>query len=283
MELFEEIEERFIDVNGIKLHTIIAGSGEPIIFLHGFPEFWYGWKNIILGLKNDFKLIVPDTRGISLSDKPEGVENYGIKFLINDVKRLSEELNLGKFILCGHDWGGAIAWAFAEEHPELVKKLVIINAPHPKALQSAFRTSNEQKKASAYILDFIKSGYEDIILADDCQMLKETVFYGTNNEDVFSDFDKSKYMEAWKQPGAIKAGLNYYRAMRGNKDSTGIISVPTLVLHGMGDRYLRPVLLEILPELIKDLKIIKIEDSTHWVMQDAPDVVVSSIREFAKK
>jgi len=90
-------------------------------------------------------------------------------------------------------------------------------------------------------------------------------------------------MEAWKQPGAIKAGLNYYRAMGANKDSTGIISVPTLVLHGMKDRYLRPVLLEILPEFIKDLKIIKIEDSTHWVMQDAPDVVVSSIREFANK
>ncbi len=283
MELFEEIEERFIDVNGIKLHTIIAGSGEPIIFLHGFPEFWYGWKHIILGLKDDFKLIVPDTRGINLSDKPEGVENYAIKVLINDVKKLSEELNLGKFILCGHDWGGAIAWAFAEEHPELLKKLVIINAPHPKALQSAFRTGKEQKKASAYILDFIKPGYEDVILADDCQMLKKTVFYGTNNKDVFSDLDKSKYMEAWKQPGAINAGLNYYRAMTANRDTVGIISVPTLVLHGMKDRYLRPVLLEILPKLIEDLKIIKIEDSTHWVMQDAPDVVISSIREFAKK
>ena len=277
----ESIEEKYIEVNGIKLHTIIAGSGEPLILLHGFPDFWYGWKDVIEGLNQDFKLIVPDTRGINLSDRPEGVNNYGIKVLIDDVKKLSEQLNLGKFILCGHDWGGAIAWAFAEEHPELLKKLVIINAPHPKALQSAIRTSKEQRKASAYILDFIKPGYEDVILADDCQMLKETVFDGPINKNTINDLDKSKYMEAWKQPGAIKAGLNYYREMRPNKDSTGNITVPTLVLHGMKDRYLRPVLLEILPKLIKDLKIIKIEESTHWVMQDAPDVVISSIREFA--
>ena len=144
----ESIEEKYIEVNGIKLHTIIAGSGEPLILLHGFPDFWYGWKDVIEGLNQDFKLIVPDTRGINLSDRPEGVNNYGIKVLIDDVKKLSEQLNLGKFILCGHDWGGAIAWAFAEEHPELLKKLVIINAPHPKALQSAIRTSKEQRKAS---------------------------------------------------------------------------------------------------------------------------------------
>ena len=133
------------------------------------------------------------------------------------------------------------------------------------------------------MLDFRKPWYENEILANDCQMLKETVFNGPTNKNAFSDFDKSKYMEAWKQPGAIKAGLNYYRAMKAEIDSSGIISVPTLVLHGMKDKYLRPVLLEILPELIKYLKIIKIEDSTHWVMQDAPDVVVSSIREFVKK
>ena len=279
----ESIEEKYIDVNGIKLHTIIAGSGEPLILLHGFPDFWYGWKNIILGLKDDFKLIVPDTRGINLSDRPEGVENYGIKILINDVRKLSETLNLGKFILCGHDWGGAIAWAFAEKYPELVKKLIIINAPHPKALQSAFRTSAEQRKASAYFLDFIKPGYEDVILANDCQMLKETVFNGPINKNAISKFDKSKYMEAWKQPGAIKAGLNYYRAMSADRDATGIITIPTLVLHGMKDRYVRPLLLDILPKFIKDLEIIKIEDSTHWVMQDAPEVVISSIREFANK
>jgi pimeloyl-ACP methyl ester carboxylesterase len=282
MELFEEIEERYVEVNGVKLHTVVVGSGEPIILLHGFPDFWYAWKNVIMELKNEFQLIVPDTRGINLSERPEGVENYDIKILVNDVKKLSEELNIGKFTLVGHDWGGAIAWVFAEMHPDLLKKLIIINAPHPKALQRAFRTSKEQKMASAYMLDFRKPGYEDVILANDCQMLKEMVFNNPNSKKSMSEYDKNKYLEAWKQPGSIKAGLNYYRAMKADQDSTGIISLPTLVLHGMKDQYILPVLLEILPELIEDLKIIRIEDSSHWVMHDVPDVVVSSIREFVK-
>ena len=99
----ESLEEKYIEVNGVKLHTMITGSGEPLILLHGFPDFWYGWKYVIEGLKDDFKLIVPDTRGINLSDKPEGVENYEIDILANDIIELSKKLNLGKFTVVGHD------------------------------------------------------------------------------------------------------------------------------------------------------------------------------------
>ena len=135
MELFDLIEEHFIETNGIKLHTIIVGSGEPIILLHGFPEFWYGWKNIILGLKSKFKLIVPDMRGYNLSDKPEGVDNYKVSILVEDIKGLAESLNLGKFYLVSHDWGGVVGWIFAEMYPEFLKGLIILNAPHPKIFQ----------------------------------------------------------------------------------------------------------------------------------------------------
>ncbi len=130
MNLFKEIEEVYIDTNGIKLHTIVIGSGEPIILLHGFPEFWFCWKSVIPELKENFKLIIPDMRGYNLSDKPNDVKKYKMEYLIGDIKGLIEELNLKRVYLAGHDWGGVVAWAFAEKYPELLKKLIIINAPH---------------------------------------------------------------------------------------------------------------------------------------------------------
>jgi pimeloyl-ACP methyl ester carboxylesterase len=106
MELFDEVEEKFVETNGIKLHTVIIGEGPPLVLLHGFPNFWYGWKSVIPCLKSDYKLIIPDMRGYNLSDKPKGVKNYKTELIINDIKGLIESLSLGKVFLAGYDWGG---------------------------------------------------------------------------------------------------------------------------------------------------------------------------------
>ena len=275
MELLNEIEEFFIEINGIKLHTVIIGSGEPLILLHGFPEFWYCWSKVIPLLRDDFKLIIPDMRGYNLSDKPKGVENYKIELLIEDIKCLSEELKLGKFYLAGHDWGGAVAWIFAEKYPELLKKLIILNTPHHKIFQESLRTDKEQQEASFYIFKFLKPNGEKFIIEDDYKWLKKAVF--TKN---FSDNDKEKYIEAWSQPGAILGGVNYYRANTSFKDWKGIINVPTLVLWGMQDVALMPQLLEGLSNYVKDLRIERHEKSSHWITHDAPEFVSSKIRKF---
>ncbi len=144
MEIFNEMEERFVEINGIKLHTVIIGSGEPLMLLHGFPDFWYGWRDIILGLKDKYRLIVPDMRGYNLSDKPEGVENYTLEILVDDIKKLSEALNLGKFSLAGHDWGGPVAWGFAEKYPESLRKLILCNGPHLIVMRKALSKSKIQ-------------------------------------------------------------------------------------------------------------------------------------------
>lgn len=176
MEIFNEMEEKYIETNGIKLHTVIIGSGEPIMLLHGFPDFWYGWRDIILGLKDKYKLIVPDMRGYNLSDKPEGIENYTLKILIDDIKGLSEALKLGKFNLGGHDWGGPIAWGFAEKYPELLKKLIIINGPHPKVFSKLITKDKTQRKASGYIFKFIQPDSEKALIENEFQFLKLVVF-----------------------------------------------------------------------------------------------------------
>jgi len=280
MELFDEIEEKLIKTNGIKLHTVMIGEGPPLVLLHGFPDFWYGWKSVISGLKSDYKLIIPDMRGYNLSDKPKGVSNYKIELLIDDIKGLIESLNLGKVYLAGHDWGGVVAWAFAEKYPDMLQKLAILNAPHMKIFQQKLRTDKKQQKASFYIFEFLKPDGEKLLFKDDYKWLKFAVFEGMKNKSNFTDFDKEQYLRAWAQPGAILGGVNYYRANVSFKDFTGKITVPTLVIHGMKDIAVLSSVLDGLSDYIDDLKIVRAEDSSHWVMHDQPKLVISSFKEF---
>jgi pimeloyl-ACP methyl ester carboxylesterase len=280
MELFDEIEEKLIETNGIKLHTVMIGEGPPLVLLHGFPDFWYGWKSVISGLKSDYKLIIPDMRGFNLSDKPKGVSNYKIELLIGDIKGLIESLNLGKVYLAGHDWGGAVAWAFAEKYPDMLHKLAILNAPHMKIFQQKLRTDKKQQKASFYIFEFLKPDGEKFLFKDDYKWLKFAVFEGMINKKDFTDFDKEQYLKAWRQPGAILGGVNYYRANTSFKDSTGKITVPTLVIHGMKDIAVLPSVLDELSNYVSDLKVIRAENASHWVMHDVPELIISSFKEF---
>lgn len=280
MDLLEEIEERHIEVNGVKLHTVIVGKGEPIVLLHGFYDFWYSWKDVMIALKDEYRLIVPDTRGINLSDKPEGVDNYYPEVLVNDIKGLAEVLELDKFILVGHDWGGSIAFGFATMYPELLKKLIVLNTMHSGLLAKLIRTDKEFRSSTTYQLDFIKEGSEDTLDRD----------WESFNDNLLStkdDFDKEIYLKAWKQPGALKAGLNYYRAAykraregKNPEDWGGKIDIPTLVIWGKKDKVLRPILATGLKEFIANIKIVWSEEAGHFIMADDPKIVISSIREF---
>ncbi|MHA1459401.1 MAG: alpha/beta fold hydrolase [Promethearchaeota archaeon] len=290
MELLNEIEEKFVETNNIKLHTIAIGEGPPLVLLHGFPDFWYGWKSVISGLKSDYQLIIPDMRGYNLliipdmrgynlSDKPEGVENYKIDTLVEDIRGLIESLGLGKVFLAGHDWGGIVAWAFAEKYPELLQKLAILNAPHMKIFQQKLRTDKKQQKASYYVFEFLKPDGEKFLFENDKKWLKFALFEGMINKTDFTEFDKRQYLSAWTQP-AILGGVNYYRANTNFEDWKGIITVPTLVIHGMKDRAVLSSVLEGLSNYVSDLKIVRAENASHWVMHDVPELVISSFKEF---
>jgi len=225
------------------------------------------------------------------------------QLLINDIKGLSESLNLGKFYLVGHDWGGPIAWAFAGMFPELLEKLILINGPHPLIIRDLIATDEDQRKASSYIFEFLKPDSANNLMDNDFQILKAVLNMDFQNlagllrgsgiddisempkrEKLLSKFDEEKYVEAWSQPRAVNAGLDYYRASVTEqligKAWSGDINVPTLVIHGMKDVALTPKILNGLEDYVKDLKIVKIEDASHWVMVDAPDIVNSSIRKF---
>ncbi|MHA1145602.1 MAG: alpha/beta fold hydrolase [Candidatus Helarchaeota archaeon] len=280
MSFLDEIEERNVNTNGIRLHTVLIGKGKPLVLLHGFPDFWYGWKSVIPGLRDHFRLILPDMRGYNTSDKPEGMENYGIDILVQDMVGLFEELGFDKINLAGHDWGGLVAWAVAEQYPDLIEKLIILNAPHPKAFLHSLQVDKQQQRASAYIFKFQTPEGEKFLLENDFQGLQLAVFAGPRNRKAFSKEDRKRYFDAWSRPGAISAGVNYYRAFPYSYKGTGIIKVPTLVIWGMKDIYLLPQQLIHMSDYVENLKIIRSEKSTHWILHDDPALVVQSMRDF---
>jgi pimeloyl-ACP methyl ester carboxylesterase len=289
------IKHDYAEVNGVRLHYATAGNGKKLIlFLHGFPEFWYEWKNQLLEFGKDYTAVAPDMRGYNLSSKPAEVDQYQVKYLIEDVRALADKLGHKKFILVAHDWGGAIAWAFAIAHPDYVEKLVIINAPHPGVFARELKENPAQQKASQYMLMFRSPQAEATLSANNYATLVQVVLGAGLQNGTFTEEDKKAYIEAWSQPGALTGGLNYYRAARvgpptpTDKEGTSIVTnfpsfdvkVPTLVIWGEKDSALLTGNLEGLDKYVPQLTIKRIPEGTHWVIHEKPALVNGYIRDF---
>ncbi len=291
-----QLKHEYAEVNGVRLHYVSAGKGKLILFLHGFPEFWYEWKNQLAEFGRQRLAVAPDMRGYNLSAKPAELEQYQMGRLVEDVRALAERLGRKRFVLVGHDWGGAVAWAFAATHPEYLEKLVIINAPHPGVFQRELRENPAQQKASQYMLMFRSEKAEEILSSNNYAFLEKVVLgEGLQKGHVTQD-DRKAYLEAWSQPGALTGGLNYYRAARvgppaGDQPAGNIapnlaalvIKVPTLVIWGEKDTALLTGNLEGLDKFVPDLKIQRIPDGSHWVIHEQPALVNRYISEFLKK
>jgi len=289
-------EDSFAKVNGIRLHYVAAGKGPLILFLHGFPEFWYEWKNQLSEFGKDHRAVAPDLRGYNLSEKPEPLEQYEMTVLAEDVRALANELSPGrKFVLVGHDWGGVVAWVFASIHPEMLEKLVIINAPHPGVFGRLLASDPAQQQASQYMLMFRSEQAEKTLSDNQYATLVNIVLGDGLKKGVFTEEDKAAYLKAWSQPGALTGGLNYYRANRvgppaaGGAPSTGNltansaqmrVNVPTLVIWGEKDTALLPQNLDGLDQLVPRLTVRRIADATHWVVHEKAGEVNGYIREF---
>lgn len=289
------MEHRYAHVNGIRMHYVAEGSGKLIIFAHGFPEFWYEWKNQLAEFGRDHLAVAPDLRGYNLTEKPEAVEQYRVPHLIEDLRALARHLGQEKFTLVAHDWGGAVAWAFAIAHPELLEKLVIINAPHPGVFARLLHSNPEQQHASQYMRMFCTPQAEEILSRDGFRFLIDAVLTHGLKHGYFDEADKRAYLEAWSRPGALTGGLNYYRAARLLPPAPGTpipagelpidqsaltVRVPTLVIWGERDTALTPANLDGLDQFVPDLTIRRIEDANHWVVHQKPALVNDYIREF---
>ncbi len=293
---YPEFKTGFAEVNDNKIHYIKAGpeDGKLIVFLHGFPQFWYMWRDQLLEFSKDYLAVAPDLRGYNLSSKPTEIEQYQPKHIVEDIRALVEEhFNRKKFILVGHDWGGVVAYPFANTHPNLVEKLIIINAPHPNIFARLIAKNKDQQSSSQYVLFFRTKKAEGYLSANNYINILNII---VTPEMEFTDDDKQMYVNAWSQPGALTGGLNYYRAGGIKPPSQGekidnltdkqvelspvMINVPALVIWGEKDTALTTHNLEGLDEFIPDLTIKRIPEGSHWIINERPDKVNSLIREF---
>jgi epoxide hydrolase 4 len=274
-------------VNGVRLHYVEAGDGPLVVLLHGFPEFWYSWHRQIPALAAaGFRVIAVDQRGYNESDKPPGVGSYRLDLLTADVAGLIAHADRQKAHIVGHDWGGAVAWAVAMQRPEVVDKLVVLNAPHPAAFFRELRTPRQLLR-SWYVLFFQLPVLPEMFLRrGNYSFLDRALLDEPVRPDAFSAEDVRLYKEALSRPGALTAAINYYRAaLRYRRDAQRAIrriTAPTLLLWGERDRYLGLALTEGLEPWVPDLRIRTIPDASHWVQNDSPEQVNQALLAFLR-
>ena len=287
------IHHDYASVNGVRLHYAHAGQGPLILFLHGFPEFWYCWNRQLEDFGRDHLAVAPDLRGFNLSDRPSDVKQYKARILIEDVRQLAEHLGHKQFVLVAHDWGGAVAWAYAMAHPQTLAKLVIVNSPQPVTFARELARNPAQQAASQYMNLFRTGKAERVMAENNYERLEKMALEGWSKGSVDAS-EKAAYIEAWSQPGALTGGLNYYRASPlyppvGNDPGAKalaldpadfMVRVPTLVVWGMRDQALLPGNLDGLEACVPDLRIERLPDASHWVMHEEPARLNQLIREF---
>jgi pimeloyl-ACP methyl ester carboxylesterase len=271
-----ELEHRAVTTNGIRLHCVVAGSGPLVVLLHGFPEFWYSWRHQIPALvAAGFRVAAPDLRGYNESDKPEGVEAYRMSELVADVAGLIRALGEERAVIVGHDWGGALAYAFAILHPEMTTRLAVLNCPHPDIFGRAVTLGDmEQMKKSWYMFFFqLPLLPEALLAANNFKLLKQFA-YANSRRGTFSRRDLARYVEAFGKPGALTGAINWYRAMfrrpQGGR-AYPKIAAPTLVIWGTADHFLGARLLRgMTRHFVGPFKLVRLPGVSHWVQQEAP-------------
>lgn len=280
------IEHSYVVTNRIRLHVVTAGDpkGEPVVLLHGFPEFWYGWwKQIPALARAGYRVIVPDQRGYNLSDKPRRVQNYYLQELTADILGLIEALGYEKASLAGHDWGALVAWSLALEQPERLHKLAILNVPHPAVISRFLRRDLEQMRRSWYIFFFQLPWLPEALLRANGYRGLERMLRGSGKLHTFTNEDMRKYKQAWAQPGAVTGMINWYRAAPYHpslRPEQAHVHVPTLLIWGVDDialsrRMARPSL-----DYCEDGKLIFFEGATHWVQHERADEVNQLLARF---
>jgi pimeloyl-ACP methyl ester carboxylesterase len=279
-----------IATNGVHLHVVTDGpaDGPLVVLLHGFPEFWYSYRKLIPFLaERGFRVMAPDMRGYNESEKPDGVGAYGIEILAQDIVGLIDAAGRERAQIVAHDWGGGVAWWMALRHPARVEKLVVLNSPHPSVLRRHITRSFKQMKKSWYMLFFQLPFVPEIVFrANDGERMAK-VLRASSRPGAFSDEDLEKYKMAWRQPGAVTAMLNYYRALvRGRPPrEPGSLRVkpPTLLIWGVQDTALARELAPMSIDLCDDGRLVFLDEATHWVLHEEPERVSALIEGFLAK
>ena len=293
--------------HGITLSCRAAGQrGRPVlVFLHGFPEAAFIWDELLQHFADPahggFRCVAPNLRGFERSTQPKEPEQYRARYLVQDIAALiaAETEGAPLAALVAHDWGGAVAWGVANQKPELLQRLVIINSPHPGTFLRELKSNPRQQAASAYMNFLIRPDAERLLAEDDYRRLWDFFLgmgagkaadgsgYGWLTDEV-----KARYRAVWDR--GLTGGLNYYRASplrppRPEDPAAASIelphemltvSLPTLVLWGLGDTALPPELVDGLEAYIPQLTLERVPEATHWIVHEQPQRVITALQKF---
>ena len=273
-----------VETNGVRLHVVRLGpdDGPPVVLLHGFPEFWYGWLPVARRLADDgYRVLVPDQRGYNESEKPSGVAAYRLPTLAGDVAGLIEAVGEDAAHVVGHDWGAAVAWWLALDHPERVATLAAVNVPHPTVMARTLRRSWDQRRRSWYMAAFQVPRVPERVARAGNWRLFERSMRESSRPGTFDAADFERYRAAWGKPGAVTAMVNWYRAAARYPlpDRTDPVEAPTLVLWGTGDEFLRTEMARESVAYCRDGRAVLFDDATHWIHHEHPDRVADHLRE----
>jgi pimeloyl-ACP methyl ester carboxylesterase len=283
------LEFRDLQVNGISLHVMFAGpaNGKPLIFLHGFPEFWFAWRRQIDHfVSSGYRVIAPDQRGYNVSDKPGGIASYSIDLLAQDVVAVLDAVAGSKAFVVGHDWGAVIAWYLAARYPHKVGRTATLSAPHPRVFIKNLIANPAQLRRSWYIFLFQLPWLAEVILRRRDWELLVRGLRDTSPPGVFSDADLERYKESWTRKGALTAMLNWYRAalLRPSKlafdAETWQVKVPTLLVWGKNDQFAVEATARESLQYCDNGHLELLETATHWVQHEQPAEVNNLLSRF---
>lgn len=268
----------FAEGHGVPLHYILVGpdTGKTVFLLHGFPEFWYGWRNQIDALAAaGFRVVVPDQRGYNLSGKPHSVRKYDIDLLAADMVALMDHLGCDQVYLAGHDWGAAVAWWLAIRYPERVRRLAVLNVPHPHVMVQNVLRNPVQRRKSWYIFFFQLPVLPELLLRANGHKNAVRMLRGSGLPGSFLQEDIVTYQEAWSQPRAWNGMVNWYRAfMRRRKRIPAVeLEMPVLIIWGEQDVALEASMAAESLTLCRDGLLKTVPEATHWVQHDAAEKV----------
>ncbi len=278
-------EEGFIQTNGIQLHYVTQGQGSLLLMLHGFPEFWYSWRHQIPEFAKEYKVVAVDLRGYNDSEKPPNLKAYRMEEFLKDIEGVIKGLGYERCILVGHDWGGAIAWFFADAHPEMVERLIVLNLPHPAKFVQGLRTPQQLLKSWYMFFFQFPLLPEWFLQANNYQPIASMIKNMAIDKSAFSQNDLKAYQEAAAKPGTLTAMLNYYRNLfpdflQNALKNWKVMETPTLMIWGENDTALGKELTYGTETYVRNLSIKYIPNCSHWVQQECPQLVNQYMREF---
>jgi len=271
-DVWDKVQHGYVDNNGVKIHYATVGRGPLVVMIHGFPDFWYSWRDQMAALSGTYQVVAIDQRGYNLSDKPQGQAQYDMSLLVSDVQAVVHHFQPGKAIIVGHDWGGMVAWRFAMAHPELTERLIVCNLPHPRGLSYELAHNPQQQQNSAYARRFQEPDAAKNLTAEGLALR------------ITDPAVKARYVEAFKRSD-FEAMLNYYKQNYPRppytEDTSPVVKVkaPVLLFHGLADTALLPGALSKTWEWVENtLTLVTVPGAGHWVQSDAADLVSSTMK-----